>query len=246
MITRRLLTLIVLLSLTAPPVLLAQTEDQPKKRNWFRRIFQRNQDRAPANEPAAKDAQVRPKPEQRKPAAPENKDRRTKAQADEEKRAKKWTEGERRTLEDYLKDKRKGRGDEEEDDDHGDARGGKKNKKDKKNKGGGKGRGKGPAWKQQGGLPPGLQKKLDRGGELPPGWQKKLAAGQVMEKTVYEQAEPLPKNVFMTLPPQPHDTEIVTIEDKAVRIIKDTRRILDVFGLGDKLPGQTDAPTKAK
>ena len=244
--TRRLLTLIVLLSLAGSPVLLAQTEDQPKKRNWFRRIFQRNQDRAPGKQPATKDAQARPKPEQRKPAAAEDKDRELKARADKETRARKWTEEERRTLEDYLKDKHKGRDNEEEDDDDGDARGGKKNKKDKKNKAGGKGRGKGPAWKREGGLPPGLQKKLDRGGELPPGWQKKLSAGQVMEKAVYEQAEPLPRNVFMTLPPQPRETEIVTIEDKVVRVMKDTRRILDVFGLGGKLSGQPDAPTKAK
>ena len=83
---------------------------------------------------------------------------------------------------------------------------------------------------------------LDRGGELPPGWQKKLNAGEVMQPEIYQQAAPLPKDIFMTLPPQPHDTEILTVEDKVVRVMKDTRRILDVFGLGDKLPAPPPAP----
>ncbi|MET0091143.1 MAG: hypothetical protein ABW068_14195 [Candidatus Thiodiazotropha sp.] len=35
-------------------------------------------------------------------------------------------------------------------------------------------------------LPPGLQKKAERGERLPPGWQKKLAVGDVLEEDIYE------------------------------------------------------------
>ncbi len=243
---RLLSTVIILASLTASQAL-PQAQDEPKKKSWFRRIFQRSEESpSPERQTVPKDTSVKPKSEPRKPAATDDRKRETKERAEGKTHDNKWTEQERRALEEYLKRKNKDR--EDDDDDRGDYEdhGGGKNKKDKKNKGGGKGRGKGPGWKNQGGLPPGLQKKLDRGGELPPGWQKKLAAGQVMEKTVYEQAAPLPKNVFMTLPPQPHDTEIVTIEDKVVRVMKDTRQILDVFGLGDVLSGKPKPPTTNK
>jgi hypothetical protein len=229
--TAHILALIALATLFASPSQ-AQSQDTSEKQSWFRRIFQRKSPPSPTTRPAEA-----PKKEAKStPARAESNRQQSEAgkASDPGKPGGKWNEAERRKLEEYLKNKRRNHQDDGDEDDRRD-KGGKKNKKNK-------GAGKGPAWKRQGGLPPGLQKKLDRGGELPPGWQKKLNAGEVMQPEIYQQAAPLPKDIFMTLPPQPHDTEILTVEDKVVRVMKDTRRILDVFGLGDKLPAPPPAP----
>lgn len=88
------------------------------------------------------------------------------------------------------------------------------------------GRGKGRKAKS---LPPGLQKKLDRGGSLPPGWQDKVRRGEVMPVDVYEQASRLPDEVMVQLPPQPPGTILVAVGGKVARLILATREILDVF-----------------
>lgn len=79
------------------------------------------------------------------------------------------------------------------------------------------------------GLPPGLQKKLDRGGSLPPGWEKKFHKGEILPVEVYQHCHPLPNEVLVKLPPQPPGTVIVTIGGKVGRILAATREILDVF-----------------
>ena len=57
-----------------------------------------------------------------------------------------------------------------------------------------------------GGLPPGLQKKVERGGSLPPGWTKKSGVYEYgYEDPNYEQYEP------------------EYLEDKVGRIIRDVR-----------------------
>lgn len=78
-------------------------------------------------------------------------------------------------------------------------------------------------------LPPGLQKKLDRGGSLPPGWEKKFRKGEVLPLEVYRQCHPLPREVVAKLPPQPPGTVIITIGGKVARLLAATREILDVF-----------------
>lgn len=80
-------------------------------------------------------------------------------------------------------------------------------------------------------LPPGLQKKVERGGELPPGWQKKIARGEVIDARVYEHSRPLPPELVKRLPPYPRGTVVVTIEGKVVRLMEATLTILDVFDL---------------
>lgn len=80
-------------------------------------------------------------------------------------------------------------------------------------------------------LPPGLQKKLDRGGELPPGWQKKLERGQVLDVEVEKQAKPVTRTIFGRLPKGAEDTEDLQVEDRVVRVLKDSRRIVDVFNI---------------
>ena len=81
-------------------------------------------------------------------------------------------------------------------------------------------------------LPPGLQKKVDRGGELPPGWKKKLEVGTVLEPEVDEVAQTLPEEILARLPEIPEDTEIVQVGGEIVRVIESTREIVDILSNG--------------
>lgn len=85
-------------------------------------------------------------------------------------------------------------------------------------------------------LPPGLQKKVDRGGELPPGWKKKLEIGTELDPEVDAVAVPLPEEIRSRLPEIPEGTEIVQVGEKIIRVIESTREIVDIldgFSLGD-------------
>ena len=88
-----------------------------------------------------------------------------------------------------------------------------------------------PAGKKMKTLPPGLEKKVERGGELPPGWQKKVARGEVLDAQVYAHSCPLPPELVKRLPPQPPGTIVITVEGKVVRLVEATLVILDVFNL---------------
>ena len=83
--------------------------------------------------------------------------------------------------------------------------------------------------KKQKSLPPGLQKKLARGGELPPGWQKKVARGEVLDMPLYRQSRPLPQGLLNRLSTGPADTELRLLDDRVMRLMDDTRDILDVL-----------------
>ncbi len=71
------------------------------------------------------------------------------------------------------------------------------------------------------GLPPGLQKKSERGQSLPPGWQKKLAVGNVLEDDIYEHGRVIAsdRRGFVT----------ISIEGKLIRLIEDTREIVEIL-----------------
>ena len=77
-------------------------------------------------------------------------------------------------------------------------------------------------------LPPGLQKKMARGGELPPGWQKKVARGEVLDAGLYRQSRSLPEALLHRLSTDA-DTELRLLDDRVIRIIDDSRVILDVL-----------------
>lgn len=78
-------------------------------------------------------------------------------------------------------------------------------------------------------LPPGLEKKLERTGELPPGWQKKVRKGEVLDLDLYEIGK---RNRYEDAYLKPDvGTEILRIENRIIRIRKDTREILDILGL---------------
>ena|GEM_PF-309965 len=80
-------------------------------------------------------------------------------------------------------------------------------------------------------LPPGLQKKYERTGELPPGWQKKLIKGEVLDPKLYHIAKQHPvRPVEYSLEPQT-GTQLLRLENRIIRIMNDTKVILDVFGI---------------
>jgi len=90
-------------------------------------------------------------------------------------------------------------------------------------------------------LPPGLQKKVERGGELPPGWQKKVAKGKVVEDSIYIHMEAPPRDVLRALPPPPPGVIIKQIEDKIVELREKDRFVLDIFD-ADNLPPPPPPP----
>ena len=73
-------------------------------------------------------------------------------------------------------------------------------------------------------LPPGLAKK----NKLPPGWQKKLDRGQRVPDDLWERRVALPREI--KLPPEPGVIR-VRIDDRVVKVAERTREVLDVFAV---------------
>ncbi len=78
-------------------------------------------------------------------------------------------------------------------------------------------------------LPPGLRKKIERGGELPPGWKKKLAVGEVLEPELDAQAKSIPEEILKRLPESEAGTEILRVGDEIIRVIENSREIVDIL-----------------
>lgn len=74
----------------------------------------------------------------------------------------------------------------------------------------------------KGALPPGLQKKVDRGGELPPGWQKKIKVGELIEESVYEKSK-------IVVPVDDDGLVTVEIGGKLIRAIEATREVIEIL-----------------
>lgn len=72
-------------------------------------------------------------------------------------------------------------------------------------------------------LPPGLQKKVQRGGELPPGWKKKLAKGSILERELYDSAH-------IINPVDIHGHEVIRLDDTTMRVLRATGEIIHIFG----------------
>ncbi|QSX39434.1 hypothetical protein [Shewanella cyperi] len=73
-----------------------------------------------------------------------------------------------------------------------------------------------------GGLPPGLQKKVARGEPLPPGWQKKYHRGDILEQEIYQRGE--------VVVPIGRDGEVtIRVDDTLFRVHEKTRQILDIL-----------------
>lgn len=80
-------------------------------------------------------------------------------------------------------------------------------------------------------LPKGLQKKYERTGQLPPGWQKKMARGEVIPSDVYAYRRDIPYDLRRRLPIGPVGSKIIEIEGKIIRVMQNTREILDILDL---------------
>lgn len=84
--------------------------------------------------------------------------------------------------------------------------------------------------KKQKTLPPGLEKKIERGEDLPPGWQKKIARGEVLDSELYDIAVRIPNKPTKNYP-NTKGTELLRLEKKIIRIANDTREVLEIFGI---------------
>jgi len=84
--------------------------------------------------------------------------------------------------------------------------------------------------KKQKTLPPGLEKKVERGGELPPGWQKKIALGEVLDSELYDRAVKIPNKPSANYT-NTKNTELLKLEKKIIRIENDTREVLEILGI---------------
>ncbi|MFC6633416.1 hypothetical protein [Microbulbifer taiwanensis] len=71
-------------------------------------------------------------------------------------------------------------------------------------------------------LPPGLQKKVERGDELPPGWQKKLQVGAILEHEIYQHG-------VVVRPVDKHGVVTISIEGEIVRLMHHTREIVEIL-----------------
>lgn len=71
-----------------------------------------------------------------------------------------------------------------------------------------------------GDLPPGLEKKVERGGELPPGWQKKVRVGEPLDRDIYEAGVVVADGERLLT---------VRIEGKLVRLVEETREVVEVL-----------------
>lgn len=70
------------------------------------------------------------------------------------------------------------------------------------------------------GLPPGLQKKVERGEGLPPGWAKKLGRGDYFPQRYYHYGE-------VSRVDDRYDR--IRLEDRIYRVIRDTREIVEIL-----------------
>lgn len=71
-------------------------------------------------------------------------------------------------------------------------------------------------------LPPGLEKKAERGQALPPGWKKKLHLGEVLPQDIFEHA-------IILSPPDKLGEISIRIEDELLKIHQRTRKIIDIL-----------------
>jgi hypothetical protein len=78
-------------------------------------------------------------------------------------------------------------------------------------------------------LPPGLKKKLERGWDLPPGWQNKVQRGEVLPDDIYKKAERLPDDIVRQMPRHRDDIDTVILDNKAVKVMKKTREVMDIL-----------------
>lgn len=83
--------------------------------------------------------------------------------------------------------------------------------------------------KKQKTLPSGLQKKVQRTGKLPKGWEDKLKKGEVLSPDMLSHATLVDKKLYPKEFQQDSLSQIYRIEDKVIRVIKDTNEIINIL-----------------
>jgi hypothetical protein len=71
-------------------------------------------------------------------------------------------------------------------------------------------------------LPPGLQKKYQKGKPLPPGWQKKLSKGDILDNSIYVRGK-------VVVPLGSDGVISINIEGTILKLHEKTRKIIDIF-----------------
>lgn len=71
-------------------------------------------------------------------------------------------------------------------------------------------------------LPPGLQKKLEKGQALPPGWQKKLAPGQFLAQDYYQRSRVISR-------PAAEGIISIQIEDTIIEVFEHSLEIVRIL-----------------
>ena len=79
--------------------------------------------------------------------------------------------------------------------------------------------------KKQKNLPYGLQKKLNNGGTLPPGWQKKLEKGEIADESILREGVIIRDNRY----PYIKNTKVYQVQDRIFRVVNNTKEILDIL-----------------
>ena len=71
-------------------------------------------------------------------------------------------------------------------------------------------------------LPPGLQKKVQRGKPLPPGWQRKRAVGEVLEQQIYDAGQ-------IVVPIDDKGLVTLRVEGRLIRLFEATREVVEIL-----------------
>ncbi|NVK43969.1 MAG: hypothetical protein HWE39_22230 [Oceanospirillaceae bacterium] len=82
-------------------------------------------------------------------------------------------------------------------------------------------------------LPPGLQKKVERGGSLPPGWRDKVIRGEVLPGDLRRYAYPLPASFYDRMGYDRAGVEMLVLGDRVVRLAEGRGTVLDVIDIAD-------------
>lgn len=78
--------------------------------------------------------------------------------------------------------------------------------------------------KKDSGLPPGLQKKIEKGQPLPPGWQKKLRRGDILDYDIFNRGR-------VVVPLDKDGRFSIQVEDSIIKLDEKTRMILDIVNI---------------
>ena len=77
---------------------------------------------------------------------------------------------------------------------------------------------------KRGDLPPGLEKKHDKGKPLPPGWQKKLNRGDILDYDIYDRGR-------IVVPVDKDGRVSIEVEGSIIKLDEKSRKILDIVNV---------------